>query len=550
MHLKPLMKFARAGFTLVELSIVLVILGIVLAGGLSVGTSVVERQAIIETNNQMDELIKALKSFYSINGRLPCPANPATATGAGPGGEEACTPDSGTVNGVIQVGAGATRIRIGAVPTRALGLRDRFIADEYGNRYIYAVTSLLTNSGSFAGSNGAITIVDGTSAAGTPIVTDAAYALVSTGPNGRGARRYQSGAAGPVACGAITAGNPLDNHNCNNDATFRDARYNNGSVVASFFDDFIRWQQKALLASGSGSGGGGGGNMWSAVTATPDDIYLVGGNGVADTGRVGIGTTTPARLLDVSVTTALDAVRFTDNTRMIQFSPGNVAAGNWNPLTQNNDNIIMFNGGAINTGALTIAQWSNSGPPYRGIRIASDGKVGIGTAAPTEVLDVNGYVYALDYLIPSDKRLKHDIAPLFDGKALDAIDKIRAVSFKWNDTNKPDIGVVAQEVEKVFPQAVRTGENGFKRVAYDKLVLPLIEAVKELHQLVIGALQRMDTIEAKQSEADAKIAALAKENAALKSRLEALEEKIYKDNAKDVDPKRELPTAPLPHRGE
>lgn len=44
-----------------------------------------------------------------------------------------------------------------------------------------------------------------------------------------------------------------------------------------------------------------------------------------------------------------------------------------------------------------------------------------------------------------------------------------------------DMGVIAQEVEKVFPEAVVTDEvTGYKSVAYSKLVAPLIEAVKEL----------------------------------------------------------------------
>lgn len=42
------------------------------------------------------------------------------------------------------------------------------------------------------------------------------------------------------------------------------------------------------------------------------------------------------------------------------------------------------------------------------------------------------------------------------------------------------MGVIAQEVEKVFPELVSTDEEGHKRVAYHGLVAPLIEAVKEL----------------------------------------------------------------------
>jgi hypothetical protein len=43
-----------------------------------------------------------------------------------------------------------------------------------------------------------------------------------------------------------------------------------------------------------------------------------------------------------------------------------------------------------------------------------------------------------------------------------------------------DIGVIAQEVEKVFPEIVTTRDNGYKAVKYEKLTAVLIEAIKEL----------------------------------------------------------------------
>jgi hypothetical protein len=184
------------------------------------------------------------------------------------------------------------------------------------------------------------------------------------------------------------------------------------------------------------------------------------------------------------------------------------------------------------------------------LTIIPSGRVGIGTNAPTEVLEVNGFVYAQDYFIPSDKRLKHDIAPLFDGSALATLEKIRAVSFKWNKDNKADAGVIAQEVESVFPQAVRTATNGFKRVAYDKLVLPLIEAVKELHALVKSVIARLDSIEEKQAAAEAKIAALQKENAALTLRLERLEQTMYNKSVTETDPKRKPQQHTPPGKGD
>lgn len=64
------------------------------------------------------------------------------------------------------------------------------------------------------------------------------------------------------------------------------------------------------------------------------------------------------------------------------------------------------------------------------------------------------------------------------------IKSLTSYTFTWNDKHeqfkgKVDIGVVAQEVEKVLPEIVGTRDNGYKAVKYEKIVALLIEAVKE-----------------------------------------------------------------------
>ncbi len=57
------------------------------------------------------------------------------------------------------------------------------------------------------------------------------------------------------------------------------------------------------------------------------------------------------------------------------------------------------------------------------------------------------------------------------------------MSYEWIDSAKgmgDQIGLIAQEVEDIFPEAVSTDNQGYKSVAYAKLVSPLIEAVKTL----------------------------------------------------------------------
>lgn len=70
------------------------------------------------------------------------------------------------------------------------------------------------------------------------------------------------------------------------------------------------------------------------------------------------------------------------------------------------------------------------------------------------------------------------------------IRRLRGVTWKWRDNaparakERPGIGVIAQDVEAVFPELVDTGPEGFKRVNYIGLIAPLIEAVKELDERV------------------------------------------------------------------
>jgi hypothetical protein len=109
------------------------------------------------------------------------------------------------------------------------------------------------------------------------------------------------------------------------------------------------------------------------------------------------------------------------------------------------------------------------------------GDVGIGTTTPGEKLDVNGNVQAINYFYTSDRRLKQNIRPV---EGLELVDRLNGVRFNWRANGKPEVGLIAQEVEQVLPELVNTNPvTGMKAVKYGNLVSPLIEAVKELHGL-------------------------------------------------------------------
>ncbi|MCQ4443287.1 tail fiber domain-containing protein [Enterobacter cloacae] len=85
----------------------------------------------------------------------------------------------------------------------------------------------------------------------------------------------------------------------------------------------------------------------------------------------------------------------------------------------------------------------------------------------------------------SDERLKENVKPL--DHSLEKILKLKGVSYTWKENKSPDVGLIAQDVEKVYPELVKT-EGEIKQVDYQKLVAPLIEAVRE-QQEQINALK-------------------------------------------------------------
>jgi hypothetical protein len=80
----------------------------------------------------------------------------------------------------------------------------------------------------------------------------------------------------------------------------------------------------------------------------------------------------------------------------------------------------------------------------------------------------------------SDERLKENFNNLEN--ALGIIMALNIYNFDWKGTNVEDIGLIAQEVEKVFPQAVKTLENGVKVIDYNKFIALIIKAIKEIKE--------------------------------------------------------------------
>jgi hypothetical protein len=98
----------------------------------------------------------------------------------------------------------------------------------------------------------------------------------------------------------------------------------------------------------------------------------------------------------------------------------------------------------------------------------------------------------------SDKRLKKNINSLTG--TINKIKQLRGVSYNWIDKERgstEQIGFIAQEVEEVFPQLVKTNENGYKAVAYSHLAPILVEAIKEQQQQIEELKKQIEELKKK-----------------------------------------------------
>ena len=122
-----------------------------------------------------------------------------------------------------------------------------------------------------------------------------------------------------------------------------------------------------------------------------------------------------------------------------------------------------------------------------GNNISGSGTIDIsGSIATLGTITAGGDITAF---FSSDERLKDNITPI-EG-ALEKVNQIGGYGFDWNSNSEHsghDVGVIAQEIEKVLPEVVTTRDNGYKAVRYEKIVALLIQAVKE-QQLQIDELK-------------------------------------------------------------
>lgn len=243
----------------------------------------------------------------------------------------------------------------------------------------------------------------------------------------------------------------------------------------------------------------------------------------------------------------LGTVAIGANTAMNNTGAGNVAIGTeaafqntsgrfnlalgYRALRQNTSgegNIaIGYNAGFNETGSNKLyIDNSNTNTPLIWGDFANDvtninGKLGIGVASPSNItneLEVNGSAVMISLTETSDQRFKKNIEQL--SGSLAKLQSLRGISYDWKTEAYPQkrfkagrqIGFVAQEVQRVFPQLVSQSSDGYYSVSYSGMTPVLVEAMKEQQQL-IEELRQM-------------VLDLKGETMSLKTELQALKQKV------------------------
>ena len=240
----------------------------------------------------------------------------------------------------------------------------------------------------------------------------------------------------------------------------------------------------------------------------------ISGSGATSITRTGSSYTISSSNTTYSVGANLDLV-----ANQIRLEPGNIVdasvAGDVLSLTRQTDTggseeIITFTGGASyiaeSGGGIGLNSTTNAFRLANDHRLTSTqvvsgsnlshfifndtamtarvGNVSVMSLTNDGLLRVGGDIVAFSTSLSSDRKLKENITNVTD--ALGKVCQLNGVEFDWKDGRGKSAGVIAQDVEKVLPQAVKQTEdfegNDYKTVDYNQLSSLMIEAIKELKE--------------------------------------------------------------------
>jgi hypothetical protein len=273
-------------------------------------------------------------------------------------------------------------------------------------------------------------------------------------------------------------------------------------------------------------------------------------------GNVGIGTSIPNSKLEVlasnlgnNLNDVVEIQRFSGghgvnigmlDVRNIRTSAGNTWLNAGTRIQQKVDatwmGYIQFNG-TTNDGGISFGTGQTTSAPgvnTEAMRITNGGFIGIGNIIPGYQLQLSTDSAAKPgtstWIIASDERLKDIRAPFTRG--LNDLLGLNTIYFNYKKdnalnlpSNKEYVGIKAQDVQKVIPEAVSKDKEGYLHVSNDSIIWTAINAIKELYYKLIGHDKQLEihTRQIASKAEKSEVEQLRVENAALKARLEKIE---------------------------
>jgi hypothetical protein len=243
-----------------------------------------------------------------------------------------------------------------------------------------------------------------------------------------------------------------------------------------------------------------GGSINASTISTGALAVANGGTGATTNtaARTNLGATTlGANIFTITNPSAITFPRFNADNTVSSLSAADfrtaIGAGTGNGTVTSVATSGSINGLTLTGGTITSSGTITLGGSITSVNTSGNfqmNSLGVGTAASTTAGEIRATNNITAYY-SSDRKFKENIQPIPD--ALDKVVAIGGVMFDWSDEyikehggedgyfiQKNDFGVIAQDVQSVFPKAVRIREDGSLAVDYAKLNALAFAAIKEL----------------------------------------------------------------------
>ena len=260
----------KRGFSLIELSVVMVIIGILIYMTLVAGRQQLEMARIKQTQFKLQKIQTALAVYLKTYGYLPCPADGTVAWGDTQHGfgVQAVTPvadsivsDTYCTNVNLITSIFPYNVAIGVIPVTTLGMSSDSMIDGWGNRITYIVSRNCVDPDNWNANNlYKCTDVGGTTSGVGSLIslkginnvkwTDSVpYVIISNGKSGYGAWNYNgvrnggqaSSSTGEACNGNFSSGNGSLFTGANGCTTYYDQQVNDGDITGKYFDNIVAW---------------------------------------------------------------------------------------------------------------------------------------------------------------------------------------------------------------------------------------------------------------------------------------------------------------------